>query len=135
MPSSNEYAGVFQRYHETESKLDQFVAGSTLAILAFSIQSTQHANAMSMSWLLVSAWASFLLSFIAGLCRMEVALLFRKRDIARVQYAGEEPPDWKKSGEQLNKKTKWAYRLQKYLLVLGLFAYAVFHVINFCKAQ
>ena len=132
MAQSPNYPAVFQRYHETQSKFDYFVVGSTLAILAFSIQYTQHSNLDCIEWLIVFSWTNFLLSFLIGLWRLESLVLIRGRDVDREVNVGIEPPkEWVEYNEKLSKNVLWAYRFQKTLLVLGLTAYALFHIVNF----
>ena len=132
MAQSPDYSIVFQRYHETELKFDYFIVGSTLAILAFSIQYTQHSNLLCLKWLIVFSWTSFLLSFLAGLWRLESIVVGRARDVDLAEHAGVEPPEeWKKCGRELNRHILWIYRLQKILLIFGLTTYALFHIVNF----
>jgi hypothetical protein len=132
MKISKDYNEVFQRYHETTTKFDYFVAGITLAVLSFSVQATQHANLVYSRWLIVGSWVSFLASFIAGLWRMESSVEVRSRDVEVSSHDGEHPPrEWIDHNSKLERGILFAYRTQKATLIIGLALYASFHILNY----
>ncbi len=130
--TAQEYANVFQRYHEAETKYGYFVLGVTLAILAFSVQYLPIVRIPETKWVLISSWICFLLSFICGFLRADLAVYVRMMDVDLVESLPHQPPvDWIKRRDKTISRGKWFYRFQKYLLLTGLLFYSLFHILNF----
>lgn len=131
MDKGEQYNQAFHRHHEAQTRYDYFVLGVTPGILAFSIQLGSN-PVFSLRWIRVISWLSFLISFISGLRRLESVVQCRSLDVHVAKIVPSElPSSLKQEREKWSKGAILSYNFQKWLLLTGLFAYAIVHNISF----
>jgi hypothetical protein len=87
MSNSSTFQDKSQRHNEAAGKFTYFMAGITMAIVAFSLQTYKKPPTLWLTWVYVASWVSLLWSFLFWTGRLRSALSLTAGEAMSAQYA------------------------------------------------
>lgn len=132
------FANMFSAGRESIQKFDYYFLGVIIALLSLSIQTFNPLVTPKFIFLINIVWILLLVSMLSGFRRLEKIQLINHYDTRRIyemEYEGEVANSLRikkyyELSDELNKKSVYLYKIEKWSFIAALLVYLVFKLLN-----